>query len=252
MSKPLQGRRVLVTGGAVRVGRAVALALAEAGAAVAVHYRNSVVEAAEVVDRIVSAGGSAAAVRGDLGDRADRATLVPRAADALGGLDGLVNNASLFDQDRLERSTRDAWDAMLDVNARSPLVLGRALADVLPDGAEGDIVHINDIHCLRPRADFFAYTQSKALLHALTGNMALALAPRVRVNAVALGAVLPPAAPPEDYEHTAREALPLGRFPAVADVAASVVFLMSCRSITGETIRVDGGQHLFGAEETRS
>lgn len=249
MDGPMKGRRILVTGAGVRVGRAVALALADAGAAVAVHYRTSVMAAAEVVDRIVGTGGRAVVVKADLADRADRASLVPRAAEALDGLDGLVNNASLFDRDELEDSTRDEWDRMLEVNARAPLVLGRALKDALPDGHKGDIVHINDIHCLRPRADYFAYTQSKALLHALTGNMALALAPDIRVNAVALGAVLPPEKPPLEYEHTQREDLPLARYPALADVAAAVLFLMQCRSVTGETIRVDGGQHLLGASE---
>lgn len=249
MSEPLEGRKILVTGAGVRVGRALALALAAEGAEVAVHYRSSVTAAAEVVDRIRAAGGRAEAVAGDLADRSVRAELVGRAAEALGGLDGLINNASLFDQDSLAETTRDEWDRMVDVNARAPLILGRALADVLPDGATGDVVHINDIHCLRPRADYFAYTQSKALLHALTGNMALALAPRVRVNAVALGAVLPPELPPREYEHTARSELPLGIFPDIEDVAAAVVFLLRCRSITGETIRVDGGQHLRGAGE---
>ena len=244
MRKPLEGRNILVTGAAVRVGRAVALALADAGAAVAVHYRESVVEAAEVVDRIKSLGGRAAAVRAELGDRGERASLAARATDALGGLDGLVNNASLFEQSRLPDLAPEDWHRMLDVNTCAPMILGRELARLLPDGVEGDVIHINDIHCLRPRGDYFSYTQSKALLHALTGNMALALAPRVRVNAVALGAVLPPSSPPEAYEHTAREAIPLERFPSVPDVAAAVVFLLSCRSITGETIRVDGGQHL--------
>jgi len=248
----LAGRKVLVTGAGVRVGRVIALSLAEAGSAVAVHFRTSKQAADDVVREIVESGGLAAAVGGDLAQPEARARLIGEAADALGGLDGLVNNASIFDQDRLDDSTRDQWDLMIDVNARAPLVLGRALAAQLPEGVNGDIVHINDIHCLRPRGDYFAYTQSKALLHALTSNMALALAPRVRVNAVALGAVLPPELPPRNYEHTRRNELPLGYFPSLDDVASAVVFLIGCRSVTGETIRVDGGQHLYGASEARA
>jgi len=240
----LKGRNVLVTGAGVRVGRTIALALANVGAAVAVHYRSSEKAAAEVVHEIEQLGGRAVSVCGDLALPEVRATLIDDAAKALGSLDGLINNASLFDQDLLADSTRDEWDRMIDVNARAPMLLGRALADQLPEDVEGDVIHINDIHCLRPRGDYFAYTQSKALLHSLTGNMALALAPRVRVNAVALGAVLPPERPPGDYEHTTKSELPLERFPTVGDVAAAVVFLLGCRSVTGETIRVDGGQHL--------
>ena len=240
----LEGRKILVTGAGVRVGRILALALAKAGADVAVHYRHSESDAVAVVQEVEKQGGHAVTVCGDLALPEVRARLVGDAASALDGLDGLINNASLFDQDLLEHSTRDEWDRMIDVNARAPMLLGRALADQLPDGIEGDVVHINDIHCLKPRGDYFAYTQSKALLHAMTGNMALALAPRVRVNAVALGAVLPPELPPQNYEHTGKSELPLGRYPALEDVASAVVFLLGCRSITGETIRVDGGQHL--------
>lgn len=244
----LTGRRVLVTGAAVRVGRTIALALADAGADVAVHYNTSEAAAAETVLEILTRGRRAAVVQGDLADPSTPERLIAAASEALGGLDAVVNNASIFEQGRLAEADDEAWNRMLRVNARAPLALGNALAAQLPEGASGDVIHLNDIHCLAPRAGYAPYTQSKALLHALTGDMALSLAPRVRVNAVALGAVLPPDAPPEGYEHTARGELPLGRFPKPDDVASAVIFLMGCSSVTGETIRVDGGQHLRGGD----
>ena len=240
----LTGRRVLVTGGAVRVGRAIALALADAGADVAVHYCNSEDKALATAREIEARGRRAALVRGDLAAPVAADHIVAEAARGLGGLDAVINNASMFLSGNAAAADAAVWDRMMAVNARAPFLLGRALAAQLPHGVEGDIVNVNDIHALAPRGDYVPYTQSKALLHALTADMALALAPAVRVNAVALGAVLPPDAPPAGYEHTTRDALPLKRFPTVPDVAAAVIFLLGCPSVTGETIRIDGGQHL--------
>jgi len=247
----LSGRRVLVTGGAVRVGKAVALAAARAGADVVLHYCSSEDAAIAAAKEIEALGRHAALVRGELGDPDVPERMIGEAAAALGGLDALVNNASVFLHGDVPTADAAMWDDMMAVNARAPYLLGRALAARLPDAVDGDIVNINDIHALAPRGDYVPYTQSKALLHALTADMALALAPAVRVNAVALGAVLPPGSPPEGYEHVARGDLPLGRFPTVDDVAAAVVFLLGCPSVTGETIRVDGGQHLGSAQRGR-
>ncbi len=249
--KTLKGRRVLITGGAVRVGRAIALAVADAGADVALHYCNSEDAALAAAKEIEALGRSVALVRGDLANPDTAERVVSGAAEALGGLDAVVNNASLFARGAVVGTDAADWDRMMAVNARAPFLLGRALAAQLADDVDGDIVNINDIHALAPRGDYVPYTQSKALLHALTADMALALAPAVRVNEVALGAVLPPDTPPSGYQHTIRSELPLGRFPTVDDVAAAVVFLLGCSSVTGETIRIDGGQHLGATSRGR-
>ena len=237
--------RYLITGATRGIGRACAETLARSGARILVHGRADGERARTVAASLPGAGHAALVFDLEDGEAVQRAAAV-LVADG-DRLDGLVNNASLFEDGSLLEVTPEDWHRMLDVNTCAPMILGRELARLLPDGVEGDVIHVNDIHCLRPRGGYFSYTQSKALLHALTGNMALALAPRVRVNAVALGAVLPPASPPDSYERTDRRTIPLERFPTVADVASTVVFLLGCRSITGETIRVDGGQHLRGA-----
>ena len=141
----------------------------------------------------------------------------------------------------------DEWSRMQRINLRAPLLLSRAFADALSSDHGGDIVNLNDIHALSPRGDYFAYTHSKAALHALTRNLAVALAPRIRVNEIALGAVLPPASPPDGYTHTPRADLPLDRFPTPDDVADALEFLLRCRAVTGQTILIDGGQHLTGS-----
>ena len=240
----LKGRVALVTGSAVRVGRVLALSLARAGVDVAVHHNRSLAEARATAFAISEMGARATLVQGDLVDADVPARLLAEASAELGPVDILVNNASLFDQGRFAATDLDVWSRMQRINLRAPLLLSQAFAAALPADREGDIVNLNDIHALRPRADYFAYTQSKAALHDLTRNLALALAPRVRVNEIALGAVLPPASPPESYAHVSRDALPLRRFPTPDDVADALLFLLGCRAVTGQTIRVDSGEHL--------
>jgi NAD(P)-dependent dehydrogenase (short-subunit alcohol dehydrogenase family) len=137
------------------------------------------------------------------------------------------------------------WERMMQINTRAPLELSVSLTADLPDDRRADIININDSQAMRPRTEYFAYTASKIALHSQTRNLALELAPRVRVNEIALGAVLPPESPPEAYEHATREQLPLGEFPTLDNVADTMLFLLGNPTLTGQTINVDGGQNLF-------
>lgn len=241
----LNGRAALVTGGAVRIGRALALALAASGAGVVVHHRRSVTEARELVAAIADAGGRAATVDGDLGDPTTASGLPGRAAAALGGpMDILINNASIFAQGSPETTDVEAWDANHAVNLRAPFLLSRAFAAQLAPDGPADIINLNDHRALRPGADHFAYTISKVGLHGLTRSLALALAPRIRVNELALGAVLPPVGTPEEYIHTLRGDIPTRRFGSPDEVADAMLFLLGNAGVTGQTLFVDGGRHL--------
>jgi NAD(P)-dependent dehydrogenase (short-subunit alcohol dehydrogenase family) len=234
----------LVTGGAQRIGRAIALALARAGYAVAIHTRRSRDEAARVVDEIAAAGGRGAVVAADLADHAAVLGLVRAAADAAGPLTLLVNNAAEFEPDEIGKLDRERFDQHFAVNLRAPLFLAETFAAQLPDGADGAIVNLLDQRVYRPTPRFLSYGLTKSALHAATTTLAQALAPRIRVNAVAPGPTLP--SPRQDAASFARqvEALPLDRGPTPQDVAAAVVYLAGAASVTGVTIAVDGGQRL--------
>lgn len=234
----------LVTGGAVRIGRAIAETLAARGLAVAVHCNRSRDEAEAVVSGIVARGGSAAVVQADLADHNAVANLVPQAAAALGPLSVLVNNASLFDYDHVETATEDSWDHHLDTNLKAPFFLSQAFAAQLPEGMAGNIVNIIDMRVWRLTPHFASYTVSKAGLWTLTQTLAMALAPRIRVNAIGPGPVLP--SPRQSPEQFARQwkSTPLQRGAEPGEIAAAVGFLLDAPAVTGQMIALDGGQHL--------
>ncbi len=241
----LAGRTALVTGAAARIGRRLALALAHEGARVAIHYRHSEREAASLADEIRAARGEAALLAGDLADPAVAAGLVDRAAAALGPLDILVNNASVFAPGDALDTTLAQWHANFAIHATAPMLLSQAFARQLPAGRDGVIVNLNDWRAGRPGPDHFAYTISKVALHGLTASLAQSLGPRgIRVCELALGAVLPPAAAEEGYLKTLREDIPTRRFPRVDDVAAALVFLVRTPSLSGVTLPIDGGRGL--------
>jgi NAD(P)-dependent dehydrogenase (short-subunit alcohol dehydrogenase family) len=238
-------RVALVTGGAKRIGRAITLALAEAGFAVALHANRSAAEAEALAGEITHAGGRAAVVRGDLTAPDAPAAIIRDAAAAIGPLTLLVNNASIFEDDEVGSLDVQAWDRHFAINLRAPVFLAEAFAAQVPAGAgDASIVNVVDqrVRKLTPRQ--FSYTLSKAALHAATTTLAQALAPRVRVNAVAPGPTLP--SPRQDPAQFAAQAasLPLARGPFPEAIAAAVVFLAQADSLTGETIAVDGGQHI--------
>jgi NAD(P)-dependent dehydrogenase (short-subunit alcohol dehydrogenase family) len=243
--KFLRGQVALVTGAGKRVGRTLALALAERGATVAVHYFTAAAEARRVVAAIRRKGGTAEAFQADLADDAQCLQLIPQVNQWLGAVRILINSAALFGEGRFETTTLAEWDANLDVNLRAPFRLSQVLAAQQNGRLRGNIIHLSDWRGVRPGTDHFAYTISKAALIRLTQAMALALAPRIRVNCLALGSILPP---PHATPRTVQQLvslIPLKRMGAPKDVAAAVLYLLGPGSfVTGETILVDGGRHL--------
>lgn len=238
-------KTVLVTGAAKRLGRAIALALADAGWSIAVHYNSSAAEAGETAAAIRAKGVHAATVKADLIKENEVQNLVGRAADAIGPLTALVNNASVFENDSIATLTRASWDKHMEANLYAPLVLAQTFARQLPKEAEGAIVNLLDQRLLKPTPHFVSYSVSKAGLAWLTVTLAQALAPRIRVNAVAPGPTLRNARQSEADFRRQNEATVLGRGPTPEDVAATVRYLLEARAVTGQTIAVDGGQHLI-------
>jgi NAD(P)-dependent dehydrogenase (short-subunit alcohol dehydrogenase family) len=234
----------LVTGGANRIGRAIALALAEAGYAVAIHTHHSVAQAQALAEDITIRRGRAGVVQADLSDHDQTVRIVPDAAAAVGALTLLVNNASEFEPDEIGRLDRRRWDRHFAVNLRAPVFLAEAFAAQVPIGADASIVNLLDQRVLKPTPLFISYTLTKSALLAATTTLAQALAPQVRVNAVAPGPTLK--SPRQDAESFARQsgAVPLGHGPTPQDIAAAVLYLAGARSVTGQTIAVDGGQHV--------
>jgi NAD(P)-dependent dehydrogenase (short-subunit alcohol dehydrogenase family) len=237
-------RAALVTGGAQRIGRAIATALARRGYAVAVQARQSRAPAEQLVAEIVAAGGRAAAVEGDLADHDAVLRLVPAAAAQVGPLTLLVNNAAEFEPDEIGGLDRARFDRHFAVNLRAPIFLAEAFAAQVPPGADAAIVNLLDQRVLKPTPRFFSYGLTKSALHVATTTLAQALAPRIRVNAVAPGPTLP--SPRQDAAAFARQAhsVPLAHGPSPQDIADAVLYLAGAASVTGVTIAVDGGQHL--------
>jgi len=237
-------KTVLVTGAARRIGRAVALDLARHGWAVAVHYNHSAEAAEEVVDEIEALGGRAVALDADLFSEQDVQALIPRAVEALGPLDALVNNASVFEWDTAMTATRASWDLHMEVNLRAPFVLMQHFAALLPPETDGAIVNLIDERVFNLTPYFTSYTVSKAALWALTQTMALALAPHIRVNGIGPGPALPSARQTDEQFARQCEAMPLKRGTSPEEIAEAVRFLLSMPSLTGQMIALDGGQHL--------
>lgn len=238
-------RAALVTGGAVRIGRAIAEDLADAGFAVAIHYRGSGEAAETVAEAIRRRGGQAVTLGADLALEADTQALLPAAAKALGQPIGvLINNASLFEYDSAETATRDSWDLHMEANLRAPFVLTQALATQLPAEALGNVVNLIDQRVWSLTPHFTTYTLSKAGLWTLTQTLALALAPRIRVNGIGPGPALP--SPRQDQAQFDAQcaAMPLGHGTHPQEIASAVRFILATSGMTGQMIALDGGQHL--------
>lgn len=234
----------LVTGAAKRIGRAIAIALAEDGWTVGIHHRSSAAEADALCRDLTGAGRSAYVVAADLDDDSDIDRLTAEAVSAAGPITCLVNNASVFEHDSLETLSRDSWDTHMNVNLWAPIRLAQALAAGLPDGETGNIVNIADQRVVNIPPGFLSYTISKAGMWAMTQNLALALAPRVRVNAIGPGPTLP--SPRQSQEQFDRQAarVPLGHGAGAGEIADGVRYILSASSLTGHMIALDGGQHL--------
>ncbi|WP_158932233.1 SDR family oxidoreductase [Acidisphaera sp. S103] len=237
-------RVALVTGGARRLGRAIALALAHQGFDIAIHYGGSAAAADETRRQIEAMGRRAVVLQTDLADEAAVSRLFPAAVEQLGPIGVLVNNASQFDRDEWDDVTRESWDTHMETNLRAPFVLIQAFAKALPAEAEGVVINMADQRVWSLTQHFVSYTISKAGLWVLTQTMALALAPRIRVNAIGPGPALP--SPRQSEAQFARQSasVPLGHGTDPDEIGRAVVAILSLPAMTGQMIALDGGQHM--------
>lgn len=237
----LQGKSALVTGGAHRVGRAIALRLGRAGVNVAVNYNHSDDAAQDTVSDIRRLGVRALAVQADVADPAQAADMIRTTADEFGGLDILVNSASFFRKTPIPTDDFTDWQQVINVSINGAFYTSNAAAKVMQSGV---IVNIVDLSVWQPWRGFAAHSVGKAGLLAMTRQLALELAPAIRVNAVAPGYVLPPPTMSEERIQQIASGTPLKRWGTPEDVAQAVQFLIEADFITGEVIRVDGGESL--------
>jgi len=237
-------RAALVTGAARRLGHAMALGLAAQGFDVAVHYAGSAAEAEATAVAIRALGRRAAVLRADLSVEAEAEGLVAAATAALGPLGVLVNNASTFERDEWQDATRASWDLHMEPNLRAPFLLTQRFAAGLPNGAEGVVVNMIDQRVWSLTPHFMSYTISKAGLWAMTQTMALALAPRIRVNAIGPGPALP--SPRQTQAQFDRQAAstPLQRGTSPEEITQALLAILALPAMTGQMIALDGGQHL--------
>ncbi|MBX3181076.1 MAG: SDR family oxidoreductase [Polyangiaceae bacterium] len=239
--------RALVTGAGTRVGQAIAVALGGRGARVAVHYHGSQGGAEQTCRAIEAAGGHGVPLQANLSDRDAARELVPRAIDALGGLDLLVPSAASFERVALSDVDDGAWDRALDLNLRAPFLLAQSAASALRD-AGGSITFITCASASVPFRGYLPYTVSKGALRHLMRTLSLELAPHVRVNAVAPGTVLPPPEMSEADVAKLAARIPLARVGEAEDIARAVLFLLDSPFITGHEVLVDGGRTVAGLE----
>lgn len=237
----LTGKTALITGAAVRLGRAIALSLAREGVNVVVHYRRSGAEAEALLAELRTLGVQAWGVTADFAVRAEYESLLDRVRALAGEIDLLVNNASIFPADTLEDLTLDDLVLNLQVNAWVPFYLTRALAQ---RGGPRQVVNLLDARLEGDDPAHLSYILSKHLLAQLTRRCALAFAPEVRVNAVAPGLILPPPGKDESYLDSLASTVPLQRHGDEWDVAAAVLYLLQSTFLTGQIIYLDGGRHL--------
>jgi len=248
----LKGKSALVTGAALRIGRAVALALADHGVNVVVHYRNSKADAEKVAADIHARGAQAWTVRGDLAEPAEVEAIFRSAVAAAGPLDILVNSASMFPKDTLRAAPLESFFENINVNALAPLVLARRFAGAFAPlvegkGRRGAIINFLDSRITDYDSAHTAYHLSKIALFALTRMLSLEYAPQVRVNAVAPGLILPPPGEDESYLERLASTNPLNTFGGLSDITEAVLFLLRSDFVTGQVLFVDGGRHMRGS-----
>jgi NAD(P)-dependent dehydrogenase (short-subunit alcohol dehydrogenase family) len=236
----------LVTGGAQRIGREISLRLAEDGWPVVIHYNSSNSEALETAKLIIEAGGQAWTVSGDLSQKTTPEAVMHEASrKAEQPVTCLVNNASIFEDDRAENFISDNFDRNMAIHARAPAQLAAALVNNLPEDLEANIINLLDQKSFNPDPLFFSYSLSKFALFGLTQTLAVSLAPRVRVNGVALGMTLPPPSMTQSRFKELQGMTLLKRGAAPADIAEAVSYLTRANFVTGEVIAVDGGERLL-------
>ncbi len=241
----VEGRVALVTGAGTRVGRVIALALGRAGMRVAVHYEGSEQGARETAEEIVSLGSEARPFHGDLIDPATPPRLIEQVVKAFGNLDVLVNSAAVMLQTPVGEVLVEDWEAMFALNLRAPFFLSQAAARAMGERG-GAIVNIADLAAFETWSGYIPHSISKAGIIQMTRGLAHALAPKIRVNAIAPGVVLLPEGWSQDQSDRLVATTPLGRLGTPEDVAQAVLYLLSADFVTGDTVIVDGGRHVRG------
>lgn len=240
MTRPV----AFVTGGARRIGAAITRDLAAHGFALAIQCNSSREDADALAHQIVRAGGAAHVIQADLTDTKALPGLISEAAEALGPVRLLVNNASMFEEDSALSFDPDIWDQHFDIHLKAPVALTQAMAKALPGDTEGLVVNLIDQRVWRLTPRFFSYTLSKSALWTATQTMAQALGPRLRVNAIGPGPTLiNPRQHAEDFQKQV-DSLILGHGPDLSEFGATIRYLWEARSVTGQMIALDGGQHL--------
>jgi hypothetical protein len=243
-SKSEQKQTALITGAAKRIGRATALALAKNGLNVVVHYATSKNEALQLVEEIRSIGSAAWSIDADLADPKQAEALVTRSVEFAGSLDVVINNASVFPSSRLMDFTAEELDYSVRINAFSPLLISREFAKHCQSGV---IVNLLDSRIKTYDREHAAYHLSKRMFFSVTRMLAMELAPKIRVNGVAPGLVLPPIGKDQSYLEKRKHTNPLERYGDVSHVTDAISFLIENTFITGQVIYVDGGRHLKNA-----
>lgn len=240
-----EARVALVTGGAKRIGRHIALTMAQQGWDIVVHFGTSATDAASVVQEIQSLGRRAIALQCDLADEAATRALLPQAIAAMGAVHCVVNNASLFAEDSASSFTYAALDRHMHANLGAPLILAQALHAATAEGQQACVINLLDQKLFNLNPDFLSYTLSKAALQCATTTLAQALAPRVRVVGIAPGITMVSGHQSEADFQQAHQVTPLGRSSTPEDIARTVCFVADSPAMTGTTLLVDGGQHLI-------
>lgn len=235
---------VLITGAAKRIGKAIALSMAQAGWRIAVHYHKSSSEAEDTVKAIRDAGGTAEALGADLADPDAVGKLIGHSIDRLGPVTCLINNASVFEADEAMSMTAESWATHFDVNLRAPVFLAQAFAHNLAPDASGAIINLLDQRVWRLTPKFLSYTLSKSALWTATRTLAQALAPAIRVNAIGPGPALANVRQSAADFAAQRKATLLGRGPSPEEIGHAVRFILDSPAMTGQMIVLDGGQHL--------
>jgi NAD(P)-dependent dehydrogenase (short-subunit alcohol dehydrogenase family) len=242
-SEVLEGRTYLITGGARRLGREMALAIARSGGNLIIHYNSSASEAQALKELIIGLGSQASLVKADLSSETGLRILCEQAF-SLSPVFGLINNASIFLNKSFPETTLDIWQEHLQTNLTSPFLLSRFFAEQDRSGTPRQIINIVDWRAIRPGSDHFAYTVTKAALAAMTKSLARSLAPEISINAIALGAILPPET--EEFNNKILEKVPLKRWAQIEELQNLLLYLLANpKSLTGQIIHLDGGRHLI-------
>lgn len=241
-------KTALITGGARRIGRALSLGLSRRGWSVGIHYNGSEDEAVQLADEILDAGGDAVPLRADLSRDKAAEELMLSAVKRLGPVGCLINNASRFENDTVGTVTRDGWNSHMDINLWAPMVLCQVYAAKLPGERCGNIINIIDQRVWNLTPFFLSYTVSKSGLWTLTRTLAMALAPRIRVNAIGPGPTLPSKHQTRDQFERQCRRMPLGRGTTPQEICDAVCFLLDAPAVTGQMLALDGGQHLGWAQ----